>query len=417
MTLKSRASGITAFLFAATLGYGLWRYGAAQTDALYTLFLALVPLGSVAVAGLPLTGEKGRRHVFVLLLGGLISTQLVLQPTLRGAGYVHLSIAWLTLAIVLWLVGAEQKASRWLFTAVVTAAVAEALYGILQSLGGVDYIGSYYRQLGRIATGTLINRNHYAGLLNMGLALAIGRLLTRGSSAGSDHRSRSETLALSWLLLLGCVLMGLAILLSLSRAGTLTMALTLLFIAAFHASGGHRGKHLHRVTPWVVLAMILTLGTAVGLEPLTERFGRLENDVARAEVYADTLRLIKENPLTGVGPGMYRWRFRPYQTVAASVWYDHAHNDYLETAAEWGVPIAALVWGFVGWRCYQSARRYLKETEPWRKGLALGCAAAIFSILIHSLVDFNLQVPSNLMVLALVVGLAWSLESDSAERV
>ncbi len=107
---------------------------------------------------------------------------------------------------------------------------------------------------------------------------------------------------------------------------------------------------------------------------------------------------------------MYRWRFRPYQTVDVVRLYDHAHNDYLESAAEWGIPLALLAWGFVLWRFSRAVTIFLVSRDPERRGLALGCSAAIFSILTHSLVDFTLQLPALLMLFCAILGLAWSLD-------
>ena len=141
-------------------------------------------------------------------------------------------------------------------------------------------------------------------------------------------------------------------------------------------------------------------------------------NLARLGVYQDTLALVADHPVVGVGPGMYVWRFRPYQTVDGDRLYDHAHNDYLETAAEWGIVAAVAVWGFVFWRFLQANRVFLTSRSTGRQGLALGCAAGIFSVLVHSLVDFSLQLPAILMIFCTVVGLAWSLDLvDSRPRI
>ena len=91
----------------------------------------------------------------------------------------------------------------------------------------------------------------------------------------------------------------------------------------------------------------------------------------------------------------------------------HAHNDYLQSAAEWGIPAALVFWGFVLWRLRQAARTFFQSKDRWRQGIALGCVGAIFSILLHSFIDFNLQIPSNWMIFNIVLGLSWSIEEDN----
>jgi len=140
----------------------------------------------------------------------------------------------------------------------------------------------------------------------------------------------------------------------------------------------------------------------------------------RTTVYRDSVKLIADNPIFGVGPGMYEWRFRPYQTVDARLWFNRAHNDYLQSAAEWGIPMAVMFWGFVVWRFWRSIRVFFDSQDAWRGGIALGCAGGIFSILVHSLVDFNLQIPVNWMIFCMILGLSWSVETrntDSQTRI
>jgi hypothetical protein len=93
------------------------------------------------------------------------------------------------------------------------------------------------------------------------------------------------------------------------------------------------------------------------------------------------------------------------------------HNDYLETAVEWGVPVAVLFWIFVGWRCFAASRVFLETRNAWRGTVALASSAGIFSILVHSLVDFNLHIPASLMVFAMLLALAgWVGEAESRSR-
>ena len=206
--------------------------------------------------------------------------------------------------------------------------------------------------------------------------------------------------------------MGIAVLLSQSRGGTLVMIATaiymttVLFVGRRQMAGGAGAV----LVPVALVLAVAVVGLVVGLEPLADRFGGLEKEVSRLDVYLDTIELIGDQPIAGVGPGLYRWHFRPYQSVWAGVWYQHAHNDYLESAAEWGVPLALIVWGGVLFRCLRAARTYLESHDPRIRALSLGASAAIFSMAAHSLVDLNLQVPGNLLVFASIIGMAWALD-------
>ena len=141
------------------------------------------------------------------------------------------------------------------------------------------------------------------------------------------------------------------------------------------------------------------------------------NGAERILIYRDTLRLISSEPILGVGPGLYKWRFRPYQTGDTERLYANAHNDYLHSAAEWGIPLALLFWCFVTWRLYRSAKAFLSEKDPGKAGLSLGCSAAILSILLHSLTDSSLQVPLVLMVFCSVLAISWCQDEALPWRV
>src|SRR5205085_30579 len=103
----------------------------------------------------------------------------------------------------------------------------------------------------------------------------------------------------------------------------------------------------------------------------------------RLALFSDTTQMIRANPL-GVGIGQYQDRFRQYQTVHPELLFDHAHNDYLETAAEWGLPIAAAFWILVWLVLVRSVRVLPSLKSPEERGILIASAGAMFSILIHS---------------------------------
>lgn len=413
---RARLGAAVALFFSLALTWGLLRFGAAETSRLYQLFLFLLLPAVLALVTPPWRGRVDSRSVVLVLLGVFLLSLAAFNPTLEARGYLHLAVGWIALWLSLWLAVRSRRQQRFLLLLLILLGALEALYGLVQSIGGVDYIGSYFRNRGRIATGTLINRNHYAALLNMILPLGLGMLATSVAGRRRDDQPRSETLARTWIVLLGSSLMGVAVLLSLSRGGTLSLLLTLLFLGMLLVLGRRRlsRRRLSGAAIAVLVFTIAGMGAAIGVEALLERFGHLEQGLSRVAVYRDSLELIRDHPGRGVGPGMYRWRFHPYQSVSPGSLYGHAHNDYLETSAECGVLLALLGWAFVFWRFFRASEIALKSRDPRRQGLALGCAAAMFSILIHSLIDFSLQIPAILMVFACIVALAWSLEFDPA---
>ena len=395
---------VVAMLFGAVIVWGLFQYAGKFPQIYYRLFLfALVPALIVAVR-LPLPSINKTSFTLLLLVGAFFLFQIVFQPTLTGHGYVLAALGWLALALTLALTAGQPGSARACLLFLILVGSVEALYGLTQSLGPG----------GDLAQGSFTNRNHFAGLLNMAIPLAMGGLFAHYVSA--KEKLRSELLARSWIVLLSCGFMGLGVLLSLSRAGSTTLILTIVFLGTLliirpKTALGPGRRSLSGTAAWILLFVTLGLGAWVGMEALIARLGN--PDLNRPAVYADTLGLISQAPVLGTGPGMYRWHFRPHQSIEPQWWYDHAHNDYLEAAVDWGIPLALCFWGFVVWRFWRSIATFLGSADPWRQGIGLGCAGAIFSILVHSLVDFNLQIPVNLMIFSMILGLSWA--GDSGE--
>jgi len=89
--------------------------------------------------------------------------------------------------------------------------------------------------------------------------------------------------------------------------------------------------------------------------------------------------------------------------------YLYAHNDYLQLIAETGVLGFASLMAALGIFLYASLKsltRLAGEADYFRFFVLLGALTGIFSILLHSFVDFNLQIPSNAFYFSFLIGLS-----------
>lgn len=407
-SLASQLDLPLATFFGVVLALAVARFASTPENLRYQLVLLLI--AAALVASVSWT-RSGRKVPIVLTLAGVVLLlQAAFQPTTEARGYVWAAIGWLSFFVTLRL-GSERRIVRLLFSILIAIGAAEALYGLLQALGGIDRIGGYSRDLGRLATGTFINRNHFAGLLNMSLGLSLGTLYTGFVARRRAGQRSFETFAWTWLVILSCALVGLAVFLSLSRGGSLILIAMLVLVFVLLQIRGQR-RRLHALPSRVAVVLLMTtlaVGFSYGVDALLERFDTLEES-DRLQVYRDTLQMIADHPWAGVGPGMFGYDFRAYQTVRLRQQYSQAHNDYLQVAAEWGLPLAIVFWSLVLWIFARAVRLFLSRASPWRQGVGLGCAAAIFSLLLHSLVDFNLQIPANLAVFSAILGLGLTAE-------
>ena len=136
----------------------------------------------------------------------------------------------------------------------------------------------------------------------------------------------------------------------------------------------------------------------------------------RLSTYRATLRMIADHPWFGTGQGTFAWAFPAYRSSDISIWgvWDIAHNTPLEIAADMGVPIAALVVG--AWIVIFAV--LIRGVRVRRRDRILPIAAFAVGLLavLHSLIDFSLQIPGySIVALSLVgAGLAQSFSSDRA---
>ena len=134
----------------------------------------------------------------------------------------------------------------------------------------------------------------------------------------------------------------------------------------------------------------------------------------RLETYKATLRLIGDHPWFGTGQGTFADAFPAYRSADASIWgvWDVAHNTLLEIAADMGIPIAALV--TIGWAIIFAT--LIHGVIVRKRGVMFPVAALTVALVavLHSLVDFSLQIPGySIVALALIgAGLAQSFRRD-----
>jgi O-antigen ligase len=129
-------------------------------------------------------------------------------------------------------------------------------------------------------------------------------------------------------------------------------------------------------------------------------------EAGRAAVYVATLALWRDFPLFGVGVGNFQDIFPLYQPAAVGqVFYDYAHNDYLQLLAETGIlGFAFLMWAFSS-VLYAAGRFWHKAMGEQRVWLA-GVLAGVVAMALHSLVDFNVHIPANALLFVTLLALS-----------
>jgi O-antigen ligase len=307
---------------------------------------------------------------------------------------------WIIAGCWSWEAARDNRGNTLLFLRImVGVGVFEALLGLVQYFAAPGWIFGYQNTTGNLVSGSLINRNHFAGLVEMLIPCCIGLGFIAVGKYGSISRGYLHVLA--------GALMALALAFSLSRMGLFSFLATLLFTSMMLVR-----RKSHRNLGFGLGAGLLGLVLAgalwIGVDAITEHYAGLIGpdstvDDARLTIDKNTIAMIRHFP-RGVGVAKYVDAFRPFQTTHPELLFDHAHNDYLETTAEWGVPIAVCFWlGILA--IFVSLVRLLMMTKSVEtEGILLACTGAMFTILVHSLADFNLQIPSNAIIFFSFVG-------------
>ncbi len=420
-------------------------------SALYVYFLAVMawaplPLGSNRdwstrlLAGLLLSGL-----VMALIL--LVSGHIRLSPSLRKAvpalGALLLVQVWVGLQLLMGISVAPASTQQALllgcglaaaFTLVVLlvdshqrvvfttrvmiwCGVFQAFFAGAMMMSDVEEVAFLEKRFERYwADGTYANRNHLAGFLEMNLAIGIGMMvaqLHRYPAANWREflrRTIDTLLSRKFRLRLYLAIMVIALVLTRSRMGNVA------FFSSLLACGVFWMLVQRRVTRGAVIFFtslllidLYIVGNFFGVDQVVERLQNTNvQEDKRAVVANDTLVMWKDHFWTGTGADTFftSYTYGGYRSPD-SLWYRHAHNDYLEFGSGYGfIGFALLAFAVLSslWQAIQAQRR---RHSRLMRGLGFGAMMGIVSILIHSFADFNLQIPANALWFVVLMALAW----------
>ena len=320
-----------------------------------------------------------------------------LHAALKSTAYV------LFFALTLVLLDSHERIAASAYTLVVSGFM-QALYGGIVALNG---------PAGLVASGTFVNRNHFAGYLELCLAVGLGLLIGNltGDSAQSWRQFARNVVALilspTMQLRLALVCMVIGLVLSRSRMGNSAFFVSLLVTGAIGLAFSKRAtRSMVILIASLVIIDIAIVGTYFGMERVVERIEQTQMENERQES-VQAIAVWKEFPLFGSGLGSFHIVFPKYPERDLGVLYTHAHNDYVQFLVETGVIGFALVGMIVVLSLFAALRAQHLRGDPLMRGLSFGAIMGIVAMLIHSWVDFNLQIPSNAMTFMYVLGLAW----------
>jgi O-antigen ligase len=359
--------------------------------------LQLIPLPPSVWGSLPGRGEIASAYESAGM--ALPWLPISLDPTATWRALLSLLPA---TAVFLAMLSLEQRSRRILIVLIFMLVFTSGVLDVLQIIGGEGSALRFYAftNVDR-AVGFFANPDHHAAFLYSAIPYVVAWMI----GLVLDHR-RNRTIGLALLaLVILAITIGVAA--TQSRAG---MALFLVagfsgILLAWRHNRGPSGRHLLRFAiGGGVVAFILAFQFGfIGFMQRMEHQGFEDLRWPAARITSEAA--IANMPL-GSGFGSFVPIFQRFEppTLVQEVYVNHAHNDWLELWLGGGVPAILLIIGFLAWFAAACAR-------VWRDGrpgapvldLALAQAASIVIVLLllHSVVDYPLQIPTLSVVFAI----------------
>lgn len=313
-----------------------------------------------------------------------------------------------------------------LATTLVWSGLFQAMLGIILFSFGAHYRIFFNEILHENVIGTFVNRNHFAGYMEMTLALGIGLMIAKlGNHRASNPGWKLKIVAaLNFMMSskmrfrLMLVVMVIALVLTRSRMGNTAFFSAMLVVGILTVLISRKNAP---ATAALILSLVIVdvfvIGTWVGLEKVVSRIHETQlvaSDVHTEETIEErtlpakySLNLIRDFPLFGTGGGSYYDAFIRYRSSEMTAFFDHAHNDYAEITADMGL-IATASMLLLSLSClFVAIKTIYTRRSSMARGVAFGSAMGIVAIAIHSWVDFNLQIPANALTFVVVISLSW----------
>lgn len=367
-----------------------------DTNVLQLPLIGLIVIGAIQLLPLRSAAEAGG----ALSLPAVSS--LSINPYTTRLAVIQLIIFLVFFAAALTYINTAQRLRK-IVTMVIVFGGVMAFFGILQRLASSEGIYGWRPTPQAIPFASFVNQHHFAAFMEMTIGLTLALIVGRGTE--KDKRL---------LLIIALVLMSIAILLTGSRGGVLSLLGVVGFVLLtnflrkkdedeevsreekrdrFKRNLGLVGGALGLLV--VLISAVLLLG---GDAPLARGIGlTTHTDVSsgRLHFWSVALRIFLDYPILGAGLDAFGTAFPFYDTWNGNYRVEQAHNEYLQILADAGILGFLCVAAFIFLLFKQGLQRIGTEHSHFRRSTAVGALAGCLGILIHSFFDFPLRTSSN----------------------
>lgn len=327
------------------------------------------------------------------------------------------------IVLTLFLVGLTRAFSttgtRSIAAGICILGVVVAFTGIVQrTIISTDKIyGFWTPRFARSFYAPFVNRNHFAGWMIMAMPVALGYFAGRLARAMRDVKPGWREKVLWWsspaanqlvLVAVAILVMGVSLLMSLSRSGVICALLA--FVLTGQMIARKQPGTVRKVAGLGYLTfVVVAIAGWVGTDAIAKRFAATEwaATEGRLGAWADGLDVLGRFWPTGTGMNTYGDAMLVHQKYDPTVHYLQAHNDYLQVAAEGGVLVALPALITIGF-FVRHVRRRLREdpSESMSYWVRAGACTGLVAIALQETVDFSLQMPANAALFCVLAAIA-----------
>lgn len=342
---------------------------------------------------------------------------ITIVDSLKNASYI-------AIFILMYLLLSSKKRVLQLSNVIFFSSAVIALYSIINYLTGgmIDFVSSippWTADWSKATHGTFSYQNHYASFLTLTIPLGFGLLYANiknnkniTSTKFTLHKTVEIILSINAVYILSLIIMIMSLIKTASRGGNtvfiISIALTvLLLIFKTNNSYLHKLRKLSYISlagASIIFILILS-GITNTLSQRLDKQGYSPN--GRDIMQQTAFSIIKDYPVFGSGAGTYPYLQHKYKSekLGTTEMSKRAHNDYLELLCNQGI-IGFLLLGIAISLLYIKIFKALNTIKGSLKGIHIACFTSINAILIHSLMDFNFQLPANTVYFYLLLALA-----------
>ena len=324
--------------------------------------------------------------------------------------------------LLAWGLGLQRELAVRIVKVLLWTATGCAAYGLIAQFSGSNTVLWFHKwaYLGDV-TGPFVNRNNFATYVGFGAVVCLVLLFQRLKPAFEPDLSVREMITRlvkalfsdSWPYLAAGAILLTALVLTHSRAGTASTFLGLIVTCALLSVR----EGARRAVPLVLVVLVglatLTVLSLSGEEVLDRALDTSATTEERPLVYTLTLAGIGDHFWAGTGLGTFDPAFAMYRNTTLQHTWNQAHNTYLETMFEIGVPAALVFLLAPLWIVALCLRGYfILHRDRVYPLVAVGCSTIAA---VHSVFDFSLQIPAVATTYAMVLGLGFA-QAFSTER-